>query len=401
MTASTSTPSVGCPTTRPSTTSRRWSGTVLPSGVVTKPPSLVIGRAKDCDLIVEHPTVSTRHARLTWSPDRTLVVVEDLASANGTFVRGERVTQVAVRPGDEVTFGQAPLPWSSSGMRRFLRYAARGTVLAAPLGRSYSPWSIAVTVLLVCAAVAAVALVSTDRGRRLTERLRDRGAAVTASTDEEAFVRGTMVPQLRRALDPTEPVVRNTAVQLAARTEGPFHVEQVAAIWTHVRTHWRYVNDPNGREYVAMPKESIENQYAGDCDDFAVTLAAMVRAIGGDARVVFMEGPRGGHAYAEACVHEPATDVATKLAHYYGRNWARYAGSRQHIAYRSSDACPVWLNLDWNANVPGGDYEPERWAVAAYADGRTEVLAVAPGTTPTARAQRAATATAPRRLPTR
>jgi len=361
-------------------------------------PTLVVGRQRDCDLVLDHATVSARHAKLSWTPDRQHVVVEDLASANGTFVRGERVARVAVRPGEEVTFGHAPLPWSAPALRGFLRLASHGTMLATPPPRGPSRAAYAGTAAFVAVALGAAGLVASGRAPALVEGIRERTSVVTASTDEEAWVRRVMAPQVRRALDPTEPVVRNTAVQLAARAEGTFRVEQVAAIWTHVRTHWRYINDPRGREYVALPRESIENQYAGDCDDFAVTLAAMVRAIGGEARVVFMESPRGGHAYAEACVAEEPGAVAAKLARYYGRNWARFAGGRQHVAYRASDDCPVWLNLDWNASVPGGDYEPERWAVAAYADGRTEVLAVAPGATPTARAARAAVATAPRRL---
>ena len=105
-----------------------------------------------------------------------------------------------------------------------------------------------------------------------------------------------------------------------------------------------------------------------------LALSAMVGAIGGTTRVIIMEGPHGGHAYTEACIHEEPTVVATKLARYYGRAWARYApaGGRGHIAFRRDEACPVWLNLDWNAAVPGGDYEPESWAVAVYPDGHTD-----------------------------
>lgn len=356
--------------------------------------------------MLDDETVSGHHIKLAWQGER--VMVEDLASANGTWVNDTRVQRALVRPGDAVLVGRVQLPWSDPRLRGFLRAAAKGTVLlkespaprrvaAAAPARSWGPLFAA---LFAGASALALAVIATRTGAldTLVAKVEEKRAAVTAHSDEEAYVRTTMVPQLRRALDPTEPVVRNTAVQIASRSEGPYNVGQIAAIWSSVRQRWRYVNDPRGREYVAMPRESIENQYAGDCDDFAVTLAAMVRAIGDEARVVFMEGPQGGHAYAEACVREPATDVATKLIRFYGRDWARYAGARRSVAYRSSSECPVWLNLDWNASVPGGDYEPERWAVAAYADGRTEILAVAPGAEPTARARSASTASAPRRL---
>ena len=47
---------------------------------------------------------------------------------------------------------------------------------------------------------------------------------------------------------------------------------------------------------------------------------------------LFMDGPRGGHAYAEACIHQDATTVARELARYYGTRWQRYApaGAPQH-----------------------------------------------------------------------
>jgi transglutaminase-like putative cysteine protease len=387
---------------RPDRPRRRHQDSCYADRPVAKVTSVVVGRAEDCDLVIAHPTVSGRHAKLSWRGDK--VLVEDLSSANGTFVQGQPIERALVRPGDDVQLGDVLLPWSDARLRPFLRQAAKGTALAAgpSVASSVARSSLRILGTLVAIfGLVFIGLWGTEPGRNFLAYLRLQHAAATASTDEEAFVRTTMVPQLRRALDPTEPTVRNTAVQIAARSEGTFRVEQVAAIWSHVRERWRYVNDPRGREYVAMPRESIANQYAGDCDDFAVTLAAMIRAIGGEARVVFMEGARGGHAYAEACVREDPTTVATKIARYYGRNWSRFAQNRQHIAYRASSECPVWLNLDWNANVPGGDYEPERWAVAAYADGRTEVLAVAPGATPTDRARRAETATAPRRLSTR
>ena len=42
----------------------------------------------------------------------------------------------------------------------------------------------------------------------------------------------------------------------------------------------------------------------------------------------------------------------------------------------------MWLNLDWNARVPGGPYGHEYWAVAIYPDGRTETLAPSGATEP-------------------
>ncbi|MGD9485694.1 DUF1707 and FHA domain-containing protein [Streptomyces sp. TRM70308] len=69
------------------------------------PHPLSIGRAAGSVLRLNHHTVSRRHAQLRhtgagWT-------LRDLGSFNGTWVNGRRVTRsVAVRPGDQVRFGE-------------------------------------------------------------------------------------------------------------------------------------------------------------------------------------------------------------------------------------------------------------------------------------------------------
>jgi len=60
-------------------------GLQLPLGEV-----LLIGRASDCQLILEDDYVSTRHARLSRVGDS--YQVEDLGSTNGTFVNNQRIS---------------------------------------------------------------------------------------------------------------------------------------------------------------------------------------------------------------------------------------------------------------------------------------------------------------------
>jgi pSer/pThr/pTyr-binding forkhead associated (FHA) protein len=45
----------------------------------------IIGRSADCDLIIDHPSVSRRHAMLERSSDGRLYL-QDSASKNGTFL---------------------------------------------------------------------------------------------------------------------------------------------------------------------------------------------------------------------------------------------------------------------------------------------------------------------------
>ncbi len=51
--------------------------------------SPVVGRAPDCDVVVDDGHVSQRHARLDVGPDGAWVT--DLNSTNGTYVQGTRV----------------------------------------------------------------------------------------------------------------------------------------------------------------------------------------------------------------------------------------------------------------------------------------------------------------------
>ncbi|MCC5885558.1 MAG: FHA domain-containing protein [Gammaproteobacteria bacterium] len=63
----------------------------------------IVGRSKQADLCLQEGFVSRRHARLWLESGR--LMVEDLGSANGTFVNGERLTKpMRLAPGDCVTF---------------------------------------------------------------------------------------------------------------------------------------------------------------------------------------------------------------------------------------------------------------------------------------------------------
>lgn len=67
---------------------------------------LVLGRDPECDMPVEHPTISWHHARLQRSGGR--VILEDLGSTNGTFVNGSRVDgQTEVHVGDVIALGSS------------------------------------------------------------------------------------------------------------------------------------------------------------------------------------------------------------------------------------------------------------------------------------------------------
>lgn len=64
----------------------------------------VIGRANGCDIHLEDPFVSRRHARLITSDVGT--AIQDLGSSNGIYVNGRRSPGITpLHPGDVVQLG--------------------------------------------------------------------------------------------------------------------------------------------------------------------------------------------------------------------------------------------------------------------------------------------------------
>lgn len=77
----------------------------------------VLGRSRDSDLVLAHPNVSWRHARLAVGPAGWTVA--DLGSTNGTRVNGWALREPqALRPGDRVSFGLLSLVVSGSRRSR-------------------------------------------------------------------------------------------------------------------------------------------------------------------------------------------------------------------------------------------------------------------------------------------
>lgn len=60
----------------------------------------IIGRQDDCDVVLQSESISRQHVKITVRVDG--VEIEDLGSANGTFVNGKRVSREKLKDGDEV-----------------------------------------------------------------------------------------------------------------------------------------------------------------------------------------------------------------------------------------------------------------------------------------------------------
>ena len=73
--------------------------TVAPGGTL-------VGRSRECDIVLEDPDVSRRHARIVLDASGAWLV-EDLGSTNGVAVNGGRISgSFQLASGDQVTFGK-------------------------------------------------------------------------------------------------------------------------------------------------------------------------------------------------------------------------------------------------------------------------------------------------------
>jgi hypothetical protein len=166
--------------------------------------------------------------------------------------------------------------------------------------------------------------------------------------------------KLRSLVNEVDPAVRKAAIQMATAN---FKEVKVAAdetvlvralsIFKEVNGRWTYVSDPKGREYFAPTAESIELM-AGDCDDHAVLMAALINAVGGEVRLVRTTG----HVYPELLVGD---DARLERAAYLIRKvlFAKEVGEAPLYHHTDADG-RHWINLDYTRSYPGGELMNER-----------------------------------------
>jgi hypothetical protein len=64
---------------------------------------MTIGRSRECEILIDDPNVSRRHAELRKTIEGWMIA--DLGSTNGVKVNGKRVHEEVLRPGDKITLG--------------------------------------------------------------------------------------------------------------------------------------------------------------------------------------------------------------------------------------------------------------------------------------------------------
>ncbi|MGV3696913.1 transglutaminase [Flavobacterium sp.] len=169
-------------------------------------------------------------------------------------------------------------------------------------------------------------------------------------------------PNKSKILDAVEyqnPKIRNFAIMAINKNfkqvKGyyDYHtVIQAFAVFKEINSHWNYVSDPKGRDYIAKATESLE-YLSGDCDDHSVFMAACIKSIGGTMRLIHTKG----HIYPELLI---GTKKDLEHINYAIKKVLFVSESKNKpINYHIDERGNIWLNLDYTAKYPGGPFMNE------------------------------------------
>lgn len=119
-----------------------------------------------------------------------------------------------------------------------------------------------------------------------------------------------------------------------------------------IMTIWNYTNDPKGEDYYATASQSIRLM-AGDCDDYSILMAALIKAIGGEVRLI----RTANHMYPEVkvCSYEQFPDIIDLIKNRLF--FKESLGNR--IYYHLDEWNNIWLNFDYTNIYPGGAFMEE------------------------------------------
>ena len=164
--------------------------------------------------------------------------------------------------------------------------------------------------------------------------------------------------RIREAIDYTNPKVRDFAVASATRyfknAEYDYNYRHVVKYFSifKVMTVWNYTSDPKGEDYYATASESIRLM-AGDCDDYAILMAALIKAVGGEVRLV----RTSNHLYPEVkiCSYDQFPEIINIIKNRLF--FKESLGNR--IYYHLDEWNNVWLNFDYTNIYPGGPFMEE------------------------------------------
>jgi hypothetical protein len=172
---------------------------------------------------------------------------------------------------------------------------------------------------------------------------------------------------LSARVEPDHPVVHHEAVVLAAKYPGDRTIDQICSIYNYLKNGadskkgWSYVADTRGIDNFMYANETLEIGEdagcvgAGDCDDFAILMSALVESVGGTTRIILARNnTTGGHAYTEVYLGnlDGSNSQIEEII-----SWLKETFDTDKIyTHIDTDTKNVWLNLDWGPDEEGNTH---------------------------------------------
>ncbi len=171
------------------------------------------------------------------------------------------------------------------------------------------------------------------------------------------------------AMDATNPVTRNFALEIAQGAPGYFNAGQICLIWDRVKSGFSYVSDPRKFELISPASETIKVGLAGDCDDVATLTAALIEAVGGFGRVIVAYSIFAAHAYAE-CFLGPGEHVRDVILPVLKGHYPGMGPLHCHVDALGNH----WMNVDilYGGRYPGDAFFEASIERAFYRDASFE-----------------------------
>lgn len=175
--------------------------------------------------------------------------------------------------------------------------------------------------------------------------------------------------RIRLAIDYTSDITRPFVLSLIRDNHyGYYSMAQICDIWSYCSSNWRYVSDPyTPFDRFFSASDTVLAGLRGDCDDFAILIAAGVRVIGGSAMVRSERSRyRGGHAFTLVYIGSDDDTVAGNLIYVLSRYSITMQQAQQGgIGWLYWNDWGYWLNLDWFAEHPGSPLWEDRSQITA------------------------------------
>lgn len=197
--------------------------------------------------------------------------------------------------------------------------------------------------------------------------MQDTGGGSNTNSNIQRNV-GELRELFDKKVDFTDPSIRKKAALLAKGSSGERTIDQFCKIYDYMKkgdggsvAEWSYLSDPREGDLYQSASETLSYGEdgdpkcvgVGDCDDFAILMAALVESIGGTTRIILAQNNiTGGHAYTEIYLgnsSEKANQVEDIIV------WLKQEYNTDKIyTHIDTDTRDVWLNLDWGPENSSG-----------------------------------------------